>query len=195
MSSTAERLLHDYIRDHIASNVDVFHILRPIYDVTVFTLLNRDLASVPATHSCAQLKPWCCRSAKCIYVWMNYVAWLPAESVAATFEKNLFTIEENGGMLRKMLGLESYKPTDCVGTVSEARLAFLMCRRKGVSGPIADDIDLAPFEAEAQHTLETYRAVAPAATTIPRRIAEAIEPQLTESSRRAESIARAVLGI
>ena len=44
-------------------------------------------------------------------------------------------------MLRKMLGLESHKPTDCVGTVSEARLAFAMCRAKGVGGIITDDID------------------------------------------------------
>ncbi|MDH3300536.1 MAG: hypothetical protein OES24_08515 [Acidimicrobiia bacterium] len=195
MSSIAEQRIHDYIRSHLASNVAVFHILRPIYDVNVFALLNRDLASVPATHSCAQLKPWCCRCAKCIYVWMNYVAWLPVETVAATFEKNLFEIPENRTLLRKMLGLESYKPVDCVGTVSEARLAFLMCRRKGVSGPIADDIDLGPFKAEAAGVLDKYRAVAPLASTMPERIGTAIEPQLAESARRAAAIAASVLDI
>ena len=112
----------------------MFHLLRPVYDVNVFALLNRDLDAVPSTHSCAQHKPWCGRCAKCIYVWMNYVAWLPAETVAACFEANLFDVPENRQLLRKMLGLESYKPTDCVGTVSEARLAFAMCRAKGVGG-------------------------------------------------------------
>ena len=189
MSATAEQLIHDYIREHIIENVQVFHILRPIYDVNVFTLLNRDLASVPATHSCAQLKPWCCRCAKCIYVWMNYVAWLPEETVAATFDKNLFEIEANRLMLRKMLGLESYKPTDCVGTVSEARLAFLMCRRKGVSGVIADEIDLEPFEREARRALETYRHVSPIPATFPPRVAAVVEPQLHESADEAERIA------
>ncbi len=193
MSSAAEQLLHNYIRSRIATNVAVFHILRPIYDVNVFALLNRDLDSVPATHSCAQLKPWCGRCAKCIYVWMNYVAWLPAETVAATFDKNLFEIHENRTLLRKMLGLESYKPTDCVGTVSEARLAFLMCRRKGVSGPIADDIDLRPFEAEAADVVEKYRAVAPIGSTMPVRIGTVIEPQLHESSKQAAALAAAVL--
>ena len=164
MSSLAEELLHDYIAEHIATNMRVFHILRPIYDVNVFTLLNRDLDSVPATHSCAQLKPWCCRCAKCIYVWMNYVAWLPEATVAATFDVNLFAMPENRLMLRKMLGLESHKPTDCVGTISEARLAFLMCQRKGVTGVIADDIDLAPFETEAAMAVgEVSRRPAPGA--------------------------------
>ena len=55
-----------------------------------------------------------------------------------------------------MLGLESYKPTDCVGTVSEARLAFAMCRARGVSGVIADDIDITDMLAESESTLDHY---------------------------------------
>ena len=57
--------------------------------------------------------------------------WLPAETVARCFTVNLVDVAENRTLLRKMLGLESYKPTDCVGTVSEARLAFATCRRRG----------------------------------------------------------------
>ncbi len=193
MSSTAEELLHDYIATHIATNVRAFHILRPVYDVNVFTLLNRDLDAVPATHSCAQLKPWCCRCAKCIYVWMNYVAWLPSETVAETFDVNLFELSENRVLLHRMLGLESYKPTDCVGTVSEARLAFLMCRRKGVTGPIADEVDVAPLEAEAMAALQKYAAVAQPGPTVPSRIAEAIWPQFCDSAEQARAIARSVL--
>lgn len=193
MSSTAEQLLHDYVTTRITPDVKFFHILRPIYDVNVFTLLNRDRESVPATHSCAQLKPWCCRCAKCIYVWMNYVAWLPAETVAATFDVNLFELGENRTMLRKMLGLESYKPTDCVGTVSEARLAFLMCRRKGVTGPIAADIDLAPFEAEALDILTKYAAVGRPGPSLPPAIAAGILPQLHAASALADEIARTVI--
>ena len=156
MSGEAERLLHDYVRRELVSNLTMFHLLRPIYDVNVFSLLSRDLDAVPATHSCAQQKPWCCRCAKCLYVWMSYVAWLPPETVAACFDVNLFSIPENRTLLRRMLGLESYKPTDCVGTVSEARLAFAMCRARGVGGVIADDIDLGDFLAEGTATLDRY---------------------------------------
>jgi len=203
MSSTAERLLHDYIRDHVLTNVSMFHVLRPVHDVGVFTLLHRNLDAVPATHSCAQLKPWCCRCAKCIYVWMNYVAWLPEVVVADTFRRsggagsgerdhwggvNLFELPENRTMLRKMLGLESYKPTDCVGTVSEARLAFLMCRRKGLGGVIADDIDLDPFEAEATAALDRCAQPAPVGSTFPGDIAAAVEPQLAPLEAEARRI-------
>lgn len=192
MSSAAERLLHDYLRNHVA-DVAMFHLLRPIYDVNVFTLLNRRLEAVPSTHSCAQLKPWCGRCAKCLYVWMNYVAWLPQKVVAETIPHNLFDRPENRTILRKMLGLESYKPTDCVGTVGEARLAFLMCRRKGVGGVIADDIDLAPLTADAQATLERYRAVAEPGPTFPAHLAAVVEPQLTAVSAEAALIAQDLL--
>ncbi len=103
MSTAAEQLLHAYVRRELVANLTMFHLLRPIYDVNVFSLLRRDLDAVPSTHSCAQHKPWCCRCAKCLYVWMNYVAWLPPETVAATFDVNLFSLPENRLLLRKML--------------------------------------------------------------------------------------------
>jgi hypothetical protein len=208
MSSLAENLLHDYVREHLVSNLAMFHVLRPIHDINVFTILNKRLDAVPATHSCAQLKPWCCRCAKCIYVWMNYVAWLPEPVVADTFRRsagagsgepgqlggvNLFELAENRTMLRKMLGLESYKPTDCVGTVGEARLAFLMCRRKGIGGIIADDIDLAPFVAEARATLDRYVVPAPPSRPFPAEFAAVLAPQLAASEADARLIAYDVL--
>jgi hypothetical protein len=171
MSADAERLLHDYVRRELVSDLTMFHLLRPIYDVNVFSLLRRDLAAVPATHSCAQLKPWCGRCAKCLYVWMSYVAWLPPETVTACFDRNLFSIPQNRTMLRKMLGLESHKPTDCVGTVNEARLAFAMCRARGVDGAITDDIDVADFLAEANATLDRYTPAGHPGPTYPERLA------------------------
>ena len=194
MSSVAEELLHDYIRDHLVANVSMFHLLRPVYDVSVFTLLNRSLDAVPATHSCAQNKPWCGRCAKCIYVWMNYEAWLPQSVVADTISANLFDIPENRTMLRKMLGLESYKPTDCVGTVSEARLAFLMCHRKGIGGLIADDIEVEQFEAEAQATLERYGTPQSPSRVFPPELAAVIGPELLASDGETQRLATATLG-
>jgi UDP-N-acetyl-alpha-D-muramoyl-L-alanyl-L-glutamate epimerase len=174
MSAAAEQLLHDYVQRELVSNLTMFHLLRPIYDVNVFALLRRNLDAVPHTHSCAQQKPWCCRCAKCLYVWMNYVAWLPAATVAATVDLNLFDLPENGTILRKMLGLESYKPTDCVGTVSEARLAFAMCRARGVGGAIAADIGVTDFVAEAESTLDHYATAMNPGPAYPPRLVEPI---------------------
>lgn len=39
MSSQAERLLHDYVSDHLVTNVSMFHLLRPIYDLAEFSMV------------------------------------------------------------------------------------------------------------------------------------------------------------
>jgi hypothetical protein len=193
MSTPAEELLHRYVRDEVVSNLTMFHLLRPIYDVTVFSLLRRDLAAVPSTHSCAQHKPWCGRCAKCLYVWMNYAAWLPSETVAATVDVNLFDLPENGTILRKMLGLESYKPTDCVGTVSEARLAFAMCQVRGVTGVIAEEIDSRALFAELYATIDHYAVARSPGSTYPERLREPLGALLRAAAVEAGDFARDVL--
>jgi hypothetical protein len=194
MSAAAEQLLHAYVQSELVSNVTMFHLLRPIYDINVFSLLRRDLDAVPNTHSCAQHKPWCCRCAKCLYVWMNYVAWLPTDVAAATIEVNLFDLPENRTILRKMLGLESYKPTDCVGTVSEARLAFAICRARGIGGHITHDIDITDFLAEAASTLDHYATAISPGSTYPRRLVEPIGSLLRTNATSTREFARDVLG-
>jgi hypothetical protein len=92
-----------------------------------------------------------------------------------------------------MLGLESYKPTDCIGTVSEARLAFAMCRARGVGGIIADDIDVTDILAEAETTLDRFGAVNTPGPTYPRRLAEPIGSLLRANAEVARQFARDVL--
>ena len=193
MSAAAEQLLHAYVQRELLANVTMFHLLRPVYDINVFSLLGRDLDAVPSTHSCAQQKPWCCRCAKCLYVWMNYVAWLPPLTVRATFHVNLFDLSENRGILRRMLGLEGHKPTDCIGTLSEARLAFAMCRARGVGGSIADDIEITEFLAEAETTLDRYGTVISPGPTYPRRLVEPVGALLQANAEIARAFALDVL--
>ncbi len=193
MSAAAEELLAGYVQRHLVANLTMFHLLRPIYDINVFSLLRRDLAAVPSTHSCAQHKPWCCRCAKCLYVWMNYAAWLPPETVAATVAVNLFDLPENRTILRKMLGLESHKPTDCVGTVSEARLAFAMCRARGIGGVITGDIDTAEMLDEAAATLARYAAAVDPGPTYPRRLVEPLAAQFHSAAIDSREFAHDVL--
>ena len=93
-------------------------------------------------------------------------------------------------MLRKMLGLESYKPTDCVGTVSEARLAFAMCRAKGIGGAIADEIDAAGIVEEAPATAGPLRRRRAPGPTFPPRLARRLAGRLSEQAAVTEAYAR-----
>jgi len=190
MSTAAERLLHDYIQNELVTNLNYFHLLRPVYDLVVFNLLPGNLAAVPSTHSCAQQKPWCGRCPKCLYVWMHFVAYLGEDVVVQTIDRNLFDLPENRPFLRKMLGLEGYKPADCVGTVSETQVAYLLCRAKGKSGRAVADIRPTEITLDVDHFLESYASVAPRHGAVPADLYERIKPQLLEGSERARTYVR-----
>ena len=186
MSTAAETLLHDYIQNELVMNLNFFHLLRPVYDLVIFNLLPENLPAVPSTHSCAQQKPWCGRCPKCLYVWMHYVAYLEEDVVEQTIEENLFDLPENGTFLRKMLGLEGYKPADCVGTVSETQAAYLLCRAKGKTGQAVADIGADEISIDVERFLATYGSVAPRYGAIPPDLYERIKPQLLEGAKRAQ---------
>ncbi len=133
-SLAAERLLADYIQSELVEDVDYFSLLKPIDDTLIFNLLADDEAAVRVTHSCNVRKPWCCRCPKCAYVWLGYMAFLPVDEVKPIFGQNLLDLDENQLTFRQMLGLEDHTPFECIGTVSEARLAFALCHRKGLRG-------------------------------------------------------------
>lgn len=193
MSVRAENLLHDYIRAEIAENLGYFHLLRPVYDLIVFSLLAGDQAAVTSTHSCAQQKPWCCRCPKCVYVWMHLVAYLDDWVVAQMFKENLFDLPENRGFIRKMLGIEGYKPWDCMGTVSETQVAFLLCRAKGVTGRAVADISADDIPLDIETFLAKYAGVQPREGAIPPDLYKRLRPQFLDGAERARAAIRKLI--
>lgn len=138
-SWTAETLLASYVRDHLVMNLDVFSILKPVHDVVIFGAL-QDLPwdAVAATHSCNAVKPWCKRCPKCAYVWLSLLAYLDAGHVRALFGEDLFHLVELAPIADELLGLGEHTPFECVGQAEESRLAWELCRAKGLTGPLME---------------------------------------------------------
>jgi hypothetical protein len=134
-SWAAEQLLDRYVRDHLVANLRYFSVLAPVHDEVIFELLARDAELAPLTHSCNLRKPWCGECAKCAYVWLQFVAHLPADVVARTFGENLGERAANEGHLRELLGVSGHTPFECVGAVDESRLAYALARDQGALGP------------------------------------------------------------
>jgi len=193
MSTAVEKLLYDYIQSELVRDLNFFHLLRPVYDLVVFNLLPENIEAVPATHSCAQQKPWCGRCPKCLYVWMHLVAYLDDGVAEQAIEQSLFDRPRNRTYLRKMLGLEVFKPADCVGTVSETQVAYLLCRAKEKTGRAVADNDPAEIPFDGQAFLDTYSEVASRYGTIPKGLYEALRPQLLAGAERARAYVRAHL--
>lgn len=131
----AEALLNGYIRAHLITGFDYYSILKPLYDVAIFGKLRRYTDAVPATHSCNIDKPWCRRCAKCLYVWLGYAAFLPEETVRATFgPENLLDVPDNIFLFRQLAGLEDRLPFECIGEANEAALYLALMRARGYRG-------------------------------------------------------------
>lgn len=180
-SLEAEDLLNGYIRRQLLSDFRYFSILQPLSDVLIFNLLRRDLEAAAHTHSCNIRKPWCMKCPKCVYVWLNCMAYLPADAARSIFQVNLFDLEENQPWLRQMLGLEGHKPFECIGEIDEARLAFELCRRKGVEGKAMALHSKLPGKGISKSVLDKYLSVDEANCRIPAAMAAPIFSQMRQA--------------
>ena len=191
-SLEAERLLADYVRSELVEDVDYFSLLKPIDDTLIFNLLDGDETAVRATHSCNVRKPWCCRCPKCAYVWLGYMAFLPATEVEPIFGENLLDLPENQLTYRQMLGLEEHTPFECIGTVGETRLAFALCHRKGLEGRAMQTFVEEVPEVDVEDALARYLQIHPR-HRIPPRVFSSVEPLLARAADQAARRIRQLL--
>ena len=148
-SKEAELLLGSYLRESLVRNVHYFSVLQPIHDVVIFNIAGTRPDVVVHTHSCNIVLPWCKRCPKCCYVWLSFMAYLPCDLVDKMFHgENLLDATENETHFAQMIGLGTQKPFECIGEIDEAKLAFELCRRKGIRGHA-----MQLYEEKVLHTL------------------------------------------
>ncbi|CAF3440979.1 unnamed protein product [Rotaria socialis] len=188
-SLEAEILINKYIQEELISGIIYFSLLKPIHDVIIFSMLEEHLTSVLCTHSCNIIKPWCKRCAKCAYVWLNYMAYLPIELVNKIFNsENLLDLPENQISFRQMLGLEAHTPFECIGQISEVKLAFELVRRKGVMGTAMTTYttNVTPIQDWSKIIAEYARVVTSDARNFPPVIAAGVLPLMKHASQVAQ---------
>jgi hypothetical protein len=86
------------------------------------------------------------------------MAYLPAEVAEGVFRGlgNLLDAPENRLAFRQMLGLEAHTPFECIGQIDEVRLAFELCRRKGVRGAAMEVFEREVPPVDVSLTLARY---------------------------------------
>ena len=185
-SKESELLLGNYLKEALLSDFSYFSVLMPIHDAVIFHVAGLRPDAVVCTHSCNITWPWCKRCAKCCYVWLNFMAYYPRDLVDGMFEENLLDCKENENNFVFMLGLGSNKPFECIGDLDEAKLAFELCRRKGIEGNAMDiykEKVLPTLNKEAINELvEKYTSVyTKESSNIPREIWKRLHPVLEEA--------------
>jgi len=98
----------------------------------------------------------------------------------------LFDNPATQSVFRQLLGIEAHKPFECVGEVDESRLAFELCRAKGLSGAAMNTYRNNVPPADVARLSARYLAVAAEHGTIPPAVAERILPQLAAAAEQAK---------
>lgn len=87
-----------------------------------------------AMHRSEATGAWCGSCPKCAFVFALYAAFIPKATTEKIFGKNLFNDPSLEPLYRELLGLQGFKPFECVGTPDETKAAFLLAH-------IRDDLE------------------------------------------------------
>lgn len=135
-----ENQVRAYCKKYLAENIEYFSFLRPFYELQIAKIFAKYPKYFPYFVSCnnsftfvgrkTNSNKWCCACPKCLFTFAAIYPFIGKEGATAVFEKNLF--EEKGllPIMLKLLGEREYKPFECVGTFSEARVAFYLAAQK-----------------------------------------------------------------
>ncbi|HVZ66805.1 MAG TPA: hypothetical protein VG917_00935 [Patescibacteria group bacterium] len=134
-----EELFSNYVKSYITDSIVPFSLLRSYNEIEIVKQFIQYPAYFPVFSSCnrnfkindAQTDVlWCGKCAKCLFIFVTLVAFLPKEEVVGIFNKNLFENRDLIPQYEELLGIKEHKPFDCVGTPDEVRLAFLLAYQK-----------------------------------------------------------------
>lgn len=147
-SSEAEKMINDYIQTFITPNISTHSLLREyseleivrrfvsypkyLYDVTS---CNAYFGEPRFVQPFLRTNYWCNRCPKCVFLFACFSAFLPKKEVVGIFGADLYTKKRLLPTFKRILGIEGFKPFDCVGEPEEMILAMhYASRRKEYSG-------------------------------------------------------------
>ena len=158
-SSEAEKMVNDYIQRFITPDISSRSLLRQYSELDIVRRFVRYPKYLNYVTSCNNYfwlsRPeqllrrrayWCRRCPKCVFLFACFAAYLPKKEVVEIFGGDLFADHKLLPLFRRILGLEGFKPLDCVGEPEEMILAMhYASRNKEYAGEPAMEIFLDHF--------------------------------------------------
>ena len=165
-SLEAEKMLQDYTKKFITPSVTYFSLLRPLYEIKIVELFSRlGKKHFDYFTSCNRnfrmedkkaKSKWCGECPKCAFVFLMLAVFLPKKKLVSIFGKNLLDDATLTPLFKELLGLENFKPFECVGTSDESLYAMYKVIE---SGEYVDDAVVKALVAEIDPpSLKLWRA-------------------------------------
>lgn len=143
-SSEAEKMTNDYIHQYITPDISTTSLLRKYSELEIvrrfvqypqylhyFTSCNTYFW-LPRLWQLAYCKSyWCNHCPKCVFLFAAFAAFLPRKEMIAIFGADLYNKKRLLPLVRRILGIEGFKPLDCVGEPEEMILAMHYAEQRG----------------------------------------------------------------
>lgn len=140
-----EKMFKDYVRQYIVTDVEYFSLLRPFTELKIaqmfckysqyFSLFsscntNFKINSNSLEYQTLVNHKWCAKCSKCAFVFAMLAAFLSKKEIIKIFGENLFDDISLIHFYKELLGIEKFKPFECVGTPSEMKQALYLIYQK-----------------------------------------------------------------
>ena len=136
-ASEAEKMISDYIQSFITPDISTRSLLREYSELEIVKRFVRYPQYLYDVTSCntyfwlpriqqllSRTNYWCNRCPKCVFLFASFSAFLPKKEVVNIFGTNLYTKKHLLRLFKRILGIEGFKPLDCVGEPEEMILAM-----------------------------------------------------------------------
>lgn len=124
-----ERDFHAYEAEYIASGVTYFSLLRGWSELQIAAEFAKYKQYHMAFRSCnvgSKQDIWCGNCPKCLFVYLILAPFVSEEEIMAMFGGNLLERESLTDTLEQLVGYQSEKPFECVGSRAEINTAICM---------------------------------------------------------------------
>ncbi len=136
-----EKAFQEYADTFVTKKVRTFSLLRQFSELEIINKFSNHPEYFDSFASCnrnfTQKKDkqheesfWCCDCPKCAFVFVALSGSLPHDEVVKIFGSDLFASDELLPTFKQLLGKESHKPFECVGTADETAAAMELAYRR-----------------------------------------------------------------
>lgn len=124
-----ERDFHNYEKKYIGSGIHYFSMLRPLSEFQIAKYFAKATAYHDIFRSCnagSKQNIWCGHCPKCLFVFLILSPFLPHQRLVEIFGTDMLEDPSMKDDFEKLIGLQSEKPFECVGSRDEVNAAICL---------------------------------------------------------------------
>ncbi len=124
---------NEYINKHFGDHTKYFSLMRAFNELQISKQFAAFREYLPIFRSCnagSKKNVWCCKCAKCLYVYIIISPFFERDKVLEAFGCDMLAKEERQKDFDGLVGFSNEKPFECIGTVEEVCCALEMTAKR-----------------------------------------------------------------